>query len=228
MEILAVYYRVSTKKQETDIQKNATEKFIEGKSIKIYNIYEEKMSGKYGWEREQFKKMIDNIDNFDGIILYDWDRISRDEAFAVNLMYMLRDANKYVYESKSGQKLDFNQMQYRLLGFIKSMMAEDDRIKRNVRQKDGIENFIEKNKRWGPFKKYGKASNGKPLNKESFWQLYEQYRNVRLGKSAICRIIDITKPTLLKRLNENIERYKKIEEIYKKGEINKNVKQTVL
>lgn len=184
------------------------------------------MSGKYGWEREQFRKMIKNIDNYDGIIIYDWDRLSRDEEFAVNLMYLFRKKNKFVYESKSGQKLDFNEMQFRLLTFFKSVMVEDDWKKRNERQKDGIENFIKENKRWGPFKKYGTAQNGRSLNKDSFWRLYELYREARISKSGICRIIDISKPTLLKRLSEDPERFNEIEMKIKK-EV-KNAKQTIL
>jgi DNA invertase Pin-like site-specific DNA recombinase len=99
-----------------------------------------------------------------------------------------------------------------MIGFIESQKAEEERKRHIQRTKHGIEAFKEEHGRWGPEKKYGTTSDGKPIDKNRFWFLYETYRMSNVSKSAIARILDISRPTLYKRLKEEPEKYNNIEE----------------
>lgn len=212
IEPLFEYLRVSTDKQDTQMQKEANRKFIHGKPFKIVASFEDSAkSGALGWERLDLKEMFDKLKNVKGILLYAWDRISREEEFAITLIYLLRKENKYVLESSTGLKLNFDEMHNRLIGMIKSVVAEDERLRIKKRQKDGIKTFKKKHKRWGRFKYYGKSESGKELTEELFWRKYELYRNAKISKSAIARLLKMTRTTLYKRLNENKEKYNEIE-----------------
>lgn len=207
------YYRVSTEMQKLDMQKKSVKDFLKNREhIEVIESFtDEAISGALGWERPAFREMMEKIDKVDGIILYDWDRLSREEEFAVNLMYSLKNKNKFVYESNTGQKLDFNIMHNRLIGFIKSINASEERIRTKKRQKDGIKAYKEKHDRWGPHKKFGNNLSGKKLPETSFWRLYEQYRMANISKAGIARILKISRQTLYKRLNENLDKYNEIE-----------------
>lgn len=195
------------------MQKKSVKRYKEKHNITIVRDFEDKaISGALGFERPDFKEMIESIDEVDGIILYDWDRISREEEFAVSLMYALRKKNKYVIESASGNKLDFNQLQYRMMTFFKSVMASEERLKIKKRQKDGIIAFKEEHGRWGRFIFYGENSSGKKISKESFWKLYEQYRLAKISKSGIARILKMSRNTLYERLKEEPNKLKEIED----------------
>ncbi len=211
---LLEYLRVSTEVQDTKMQKEANKKFIQGKPYKIIETFEDKAkSGALGFERPAFKAMDDKLNDADGILTYAWDRISREEEFAISFMYSLRRKDKFVIESSTGIKLNFDQMQSRLLGMIKSVIAEDERLKIKRRQKDGIELFKKKNNRWGRFRKFGVSTEtGKELTKEMFWKKYELYRKAKISKSAIARLLQMTRTTLYKRFKENLEKYNEIEE----------------
>lgn len=211
-EKVFVYYRISTELQNFEMQEKSIEKFVKAKNLEVIGEFkDEAMSGALGWERPAFKDMFDKIKAVDGIVLYDWDRISREEEFAVQLMYFLKNKNKFVYESNTGMKLNFNQLQYRIQTFFKSVLASEERLKIKKRQKDGIEAYKENQGRWGPKIKYGKSETGKTYSKDSFWRLYEQYRMARVSKSAIARILSISRTTLYQRLEEDPEKYELIE-----------------
>lgn len=211
---LLEYLRVSTDLQDTKMQKEKNKKFIQGKPYKIIATFEDKAkSGALGFERLEFKAMYDKLNDADGILTYAWDRISREEEFAITFMYILRNEDKFVIESSTGLKLNFDQMHNRLIGMIKSVIAEDERLKIKKRQKDGIALFKKEHKRWGRFRKFGVSTEtGKELTEEMFWKKYEIYRKAKISKSAIARLLQITRTTLYKRLNENIVKLTEIEE----------------
>lgn len=208
-----IYYRVSTDLQDIKMQKNNVSKYLskEGDNYEVIDVFADKGISGATKERPAFQKMLERLNEVDGIMVYNWDRMSRDEEFATNLMYELRKKGIFVLESDTGQKYNFKEAYHRMITFIKSQEAERERKRHLRRTKDGIATFIDKHNRWGPSKKYGFTSNGKPLNKEKFWYFYETYRLANVSKSAISRILGLSRPTLYKRLDEELERYKKIE-----------------
>ncbi len=210
------YYRVSTEKQDFGIQKESIEEFFKKNPHKSIDSFEDyAKSGALGWEREAFTEMVSRLNEVDGLVIYDWDRISREEEFAVSLIYALRRKNKIVYESSSDKLLDFRKLSDRLTGIIKSMWSEEEQLKIKKKQKDSIKIFKKEHGRWGPFKKFGESLGGSRLSENQFWNRYEQYRKAYISKSGIARILNISRQTLYKRLNANKEKYQEIEDLLK-------------
>ncbi|MBA7526077.1 hypothetical protein ES705_18237 [subsurface metagenome] len=206
------YYRVSTEKQDFGIQKQSIKEFYELNPHKSIDSFEDyAMSGALGWERPAFTDMVSRLDEVDGILIYDWDRISREEEFAVSLIYTLRRKKKVVFESNSNKSLDFSKMSDRLTGIIKSMWSEEERLKINKKMKDGIKNYKQKHGRWGRKKVFGVTLSGSHLSENQFWNRYEQYRKAKISKSGISRILNMSRQTLYKRLKEKLQKYQEIE-----------------
>lgn len=98
MKIVALYYRVSTDKQEIASQKSAVERWIaelppDRQPTKIATYVDEGVSGKTS-NRPAFKKLLDSAyaGKIDTIIVYRLDRFSRDAATAIRLILNLDDA----------------------------------------------------------------------------------------------------------------------------------------
>ena len=202
------------------MKKDVVNKFVEDYKINIVDSFEDvSYSGALGFERPAFKEMYDRLEEVDGIVVYDWDRISREEEFAVTFMHVLRRKNKIIVEASSVKILDFSDMGNRILTYVKSVTAEEERIRINKRQRDGIKTFKKKYGRWGAFRKYGETEQGTKITKKSFWIKYELYRKANISKMAIARLLKISPPTLYKNLHEDEVMYQKIEiernEIYK-------------
>jgi len=207
-----IYYRVSTDLQNTEMQERVVNKLVKDKKINVVGVFEDiSYSGALGFERPAFKEMYERLDEADGIIVYDWDRISREEEFAVSFMHVLKRKDKIVIEASTGNILDFSDMGSRILTYVKSVTASEERIKIKQRQKDSIQIFIKKHGRWGRFRNYGETEQGTKLTKESFWIKYELYRKANISKMAISRLLKISPPTLYKNLHEDEAMYQKIE-----------------
>jgi len=207
------YLRVSTKMQKIDMQRKSIEEFLKTHpNVNVVKEFiDESYSGALGWERPAFKEMMTQIDDVDGIIIYNWDRLSREEEFAVYLMYSLRRKNKFIYISSTREKLNFDELSIRLKTFVDAAFSERERKRIKQRQMDGIKAYIEKYGRWGPRKKYGIALTGARISEKRFWKLYEQYRKAGISKAGIARILNISRYTLYKRLNEKPKKYQEIE-----------------
>lgn len=220
------YYRVSTELQDIKTQRFSVSKFL-AKNIHLIidnEFVDNYISGALLEERKAFMDMISRLDGIDFIVVYAWDRISREEQFATNFIYELRGKNIKVYESSTGRDLDFSKLGDRLSTLIASVISSEERMKIKARQKAGIEAFREEHGYWGRKVFYGinPASNtNKPMNKESFLKNYEKYRvDFRLSKAAIARIFQMGSSTLYKRIHENQEEINLIEEKLSKNKEN--------
>lgn len=217
-EKLFAYYRVSTEMQDIATQKDSVEKFIKDKNVIIAESFIDKsQSGSLGWERKAFKEMFDRLEEVDGIVVYAWDRLSREEAFAMMLMYSLKEKGKVVYEALSGMILDFDNLFHRGKIFFDSALAEEERKRIKQRQKDGIKRFKNEHGYWGQQKKYGiNPLTQRKMSKKTFWEKFESMRVKNLfSKSAIARFFQLNRTTFLRRLEEEPEEYRRIEEVYR-------------
>ena len=95
MKRIAIYYRVSTDKQDIDSQKNSVEKWLseltpEQRPKHITVFMDEGLSGKT-LNRPQFKKMLDSAyaGKIDTIVVYRLDRFSRHATTAIRLILSL-------------------------------------------------------------------------------------------------------------------------------------------
>jgi DNA invertase Pin-like site-specific DNA recombinase len=192
MDKIFTYFRVSTDLQDVESQKSAVKSFLKNQDVQIiHEFIDLGFSGKKGVERPAFNEMLSRLNEVDGVCLFDYDRLTRDEERGVMLMYEIRSKQKKIYEARTGMILTFEPMTERLLTFVKSMLAEEERKKILDRQASGIKAYKERNGRWGRKKK--------KLNIKK----YEEYQNLGLSKTAIAKLFGMTVPTLKKIIKEN-------------------------
>lgn len=98
MKSVAIYYRVSTDKQDISSQKTAIETWLDSlppnkKPLKISHFIDEGISGKTS-NRPAFKEMIDlaYMGKIDTIIVYRLDRFSRNATNAIRMLLNLDEA----------------------------------------------------------------------------------------------------------------------------------------
>ncbi len=98
MKSVAVYYRVSTDKQDISSQKSTVETWLDSlppnkKPVKISCFIDEGISGKTA-NRPAFKEMIDlaYMGKIDTIIVYRLDRFSRNATNAIRMLLNLDEA----------------------------------------------------------------------------------------------------------------------------------------
>lgn len=214
------YYRTSTDLQTIEMQRHSVEEYAKKNNMNIVKTFvDEHISGSLGFERNAFKEMYEEIKNTNdvkAILVYAWDRISRDEEFAVMFMYYLKNMGIMIIESQSGMVLDFQNMTHRLKVMIDSVFSQEERIRIKKRQIDGIKAFREKHGYWGRKTNYGKSPySHRDMSKDTFWNNYEIFRlEVKLSRSAIARMFGISRASLYRRLNEDKKRYEAIEKKY--------------
>ena len=191
---LFAYYRVSTKEQADkntqENQKRSIEEYLKQVDAKIIQeFYDPGLSGadKY---RPQFKLMMNRIDEVDGIIVYDPDRLSRDFEFGLNLMFELKHKAKKLYISRTSTITDFSKSDEQLMHAITSWVSEQERTKSKERQRQGIKRFIKNNGFWGR----------KTI--EIDWKKFDEYRGYRISHASIARMFGISEATLWRRIKE--------------------------
>lgn len=96
MSRVVLYLRVSSPEQHTHMQKQICEKYINEKQYKIIKIIEEKCSGYKNTNKRQLFTFLQNLDNeeqFDKLIIYSFDRFSRNIIDGIEMVQMLEDRN---------------------------------------------------------------------------------------------------------------------------------------
>jgi DNA invertase Pin-like site-specific DNA recombinase len=83
---VALYIRVSTEDQSTDMQRAELLKFCAAKGLK-YEIFEDFYTGKT-MDRPEFSSLTERIDEFEAVYIYKVDRLSRR---ALDAMLIVRD-----------------------------------------------------------------------------------------------------------------------------------------
>lgn len=172
---IEVIPRSNTQREFIDHAKSAFKK-IKGSKIPIPRI--------------AFNEMLSRLHEVDGILGFEWDRLQRDEALGIKLMYDLKEGNKKFYDSCNGKIYDYSKWGDRLETAIKSMMAENERNTIHERMMAGIKAYKEKNKRWGR-KKY-------KMN----WKRYEEFIAKGMSRRGICLLLGISYKTLQRCIRE--------------------------
>lgn len=107
----AIYVRVSTLSQldgcSIEIQKQSAIKYCEAKGYTIYNIYSDNGASASNTNREGLRRLINDINNFDIVLVYKLDRLSRSQKDTLNLIEDVFYKNKVGFISIT-ESLDTN------------------------------------------------------------------------------------------------------------------------
>ena len=76
--MLRIYYRVSTDKQDFDMQKNAIENYLKIHGITTYEIYEDLGISGLTAERSEYQRLLADIREGDTLLVYEFSRLWRD------------------------------------------------------------------------------------------------------------------------------------------------------
>lgn len=183
--MLIGYARVSTDDQNLDRQIDQL------KAAGAKKIYCEKMTGTKK-ERPKLQDMLDNAREGDTIIVTDLTRISRSMK---DLYSLVEDFEKKGLNLKSlKETIDTTTAQGRLFFGLTALLSQFERDLTSERTKEGLASARARGKLGGRRSK---------LNDKDKATIKKLYDDKKLTVAEICRMYDISRPTLYKAIKED-------------------------
>lgn len=178
------YVRVSTIEQNEARQ-------IEG--LEKHNIdkwFIEKISAK-DMNRPKLAEMLDFVREGDTVYIHDFSRIARSTKDLLNIIEFLNDKKVHLVSNK--ENIDTSTPTGKLLVTVIGAINEFERQNILERQKEGI----------AIAKREGKYKGRKAINIDDNFKIqYERYIKREINKSEMSAILNISRPTLNKLINE--------------------------
>lgn len=183
------YVRVSSTSQ------NPSRQFRQLNEIGMDIIYEEKISGATK-DREQLKKMLEDLQEGDIIYVTDLTRITRSTQDLFELIDLIRN-KKVSLKSLKDTWLDLSE-DNPYSQFLITVMAGVNQLERDLirmRQREGIELAKKEGKFKGRLKKYHKNHAG--MN-----YAVKLYKEGNMTVNQICEITNVSRASLYRKLSE--------------------------
>lgn len=193
MKRIAVYYRVSTDKQQTDSQRHAVNEYLLKFPDADLRIYEDlALSGKHT-DRPKYQEMLQAVINneVDGVVTYALDRISRNSSEAIRTILSWRYAGvSFVPVSQPHLSTDGDQPFQNTILAAFADMAQLERGAIVGRIKNGIEAFKAREGRWGRKTKITQDILYRILDlRDEGLTVREIAEDVGVGKSTISNVL---------------------------------------
>lgn len=149
---VAVYVRVSTQEQSTDLQLSDLKKYIEARGLSLYSIYEDKATGTND-KRPNLKKLLEDARKrkFDIVLCWKLDRFFRSLKDLVNTLQYLTDCGIQFISYKDN--IDLTTATGRLMVHILAAFGEFEASLIKERVVAGLNNARRKGVRLGRPKK---------------------------------------------------------------------------
>lgn len=180
------YVRVSTVEQNEERQ-------IEGLSkYGIEKWYTEKVSGK-NMDRPELQKMLSEIQSGDVVYVHDFSRLARSTKDLLDIVDKLNECGVHVVSSKEG--MDTSTPQGRFTLTVLAAAYEMERTAMLERQAEGIAIA----KREGKYKNCGRKK--KDLA-DGYEDLIQQYVDGSISKVQLAVMLNVSRPTLNRILEE--------------------------
>lgn len=155
-------------------------------------IYKEKVSGKNIQDREQLKKLLNTVAPGDTVVISSLDRLSRnydDIKHLYNEIVNVKQCSLLVLDmpclSANNDSLISKFMNELILNVL-AFVSENERTKIKERQKQGIETALKKGV------KFGRPT---AITESEFLFQYERVVTGAVGVNALCKELNISKPT---------------------------------
>jgi site-specific DNA recombinase len=187
----AIYLRVSTDEQvkegySLNAQEEKLRAFCYSQDWEIVKIYREEGVSAKNLERPQIKKLLKELSQFDVVLVYKLDRISRSVA-DINSLLQTFEKNKVSFKSAT-EPYDTTTSQGKLLINIFASLAQFEREQLAERVFTGMERMVTEGKRAGAAAPFGyDLVDGKLIinPKEAEWVMYIFNAYKTKGKRAI-------------------------------------------
>jgi len=190
MKHVAIYVRVSTKKQSTELQKERLIEYCKKRGYN-YSIYsDEGYSGKSG-KRPGFRMLINDIKNgkkFDAVIVTKFDRFARSIQDLINTVTFLRDNN--ISFIAIDNNVDTSSSQGRLLFHLLGAIAEFEREIIVERMAEGRKKALEE----------GKTCHRPKLELDRNQII--KWKKKGIGNSSIAKLCNTSRVTIWRRIKE--------------------------
>lgn len=131
------YLRVSTVDQDTEKNKAEILALANDKRFGHVKFVEEKVSGKKSWKERKIKKIIDELDEGDRIIVPELSRLGRSMLEIMEMLSIARDKGIYIYAVKGGWELN-GTIQSKVMAMAFSIAAEIERDLISKRTKEAL------------------------------------------------------------------------------------------
>lgn len=180
------YVRVSTVEQNEQRQIEGIEKHG------IDKWYIEKVSGK-STNRPELQKMLSEVQSGDVIYVHDFSRLARSTKDLLEIVESLNKRNIHIVSNK--ENIDTNTNSGKLMLTMFAAIYEFERTNMLERQAEGIEIAKRENK-------YANCGRKKTEITDEYENLIRQYADGRITKVQLAVMMNVSRPTLNRILNE--------------------------
>jgi DNA invertase Pin-like site-specific DNA recombinase len=148
MRKVAIYVRVSTDEQKTDLQLRDLREYVSRRGYEVFRIYEDVVSGA-ATERPALTRLMDDARKrkFDIVLVWKFDRFARSLKMLVDSLALFQELGIDFISYK--ENIDTTTSMGRLIFHINSAYAEFERDIIRDRVKAGVRAKREKTGRWG-------------------------------------------------------------------------------
>lgn len=147
--------------------------------------------------RSAYQALLAHLDDFDGIAVYDIDRLTRDFDIGIELIRTLRRKKKKLYEASRRKVYDYNSFSDLFFHVNMVMLSDEEHHKINERRRVGMERYR---------REHGLSSEEwvhrprKPINWTKYVELAQS--PAKFSEAAIARALGIHPSTLKLRLRD--------------------------
>ncbi len=120
------YLRVSTVEQDLEKNKADILSFANNKDFGRVKFVEEKVSGTKSWKSRKIKKVIDDLNKGDRLIVPEFSRLGRSMLEIMEMLSILKDKEVNVYAVKGGWELN-GSLQSKVMAISFSIASEIER-----------------------------------------------------------------------------------------------------
>lgn len=187
------YVRVSS------VDQNDSRQLVTMKKYNVEKIFQEKVSAK-DTNRLKLEEMLDYVREGDTVVVHDFSRLARSTKDLLNIVEFFN--NKKVHLISSKENIDSSTPTGKLMLTMIGAINEFERSNLLERQREGI----------AIAKSLGKYKGRKKVYIDNFEEYYNQYMCREKSKSQLAKILNISRPTLDRLINEQREKieYKNI------------------
>jgi len=131
------YLRVSTIDQDTEKNKNEILKLANNKDFGKVEWVEEKASGKISWKQRKIKKVIDDLNEGDRLIVPELSRLGRSMLEIMEMLSIAKQKGIYIFAVKGGWELN-GSIQSKVMAMAFSIAAEIEHDLISKRTKEAL------------------------------------------------------------------------------------------